>query len=104
VEINTNLSSTTEQINTQTTTWIATATSNPFEHSFKVNLNGAEAIESNAMFTATLTDMSGKVYTTQTLSKEALTEEQFGQDLAPGMYMLTLRQAEEMRVLRVVKR
>ena len=102
----TNATETTASITetTATTTWTATATSNPFEHSFKVNLNGAEAIESAAMFTATLTDMSGKVYTAQTLSKEALTEEQFGQDLAPGMYLMTLRQGEELRLLRVVKR
>jgi hypothetical protein len=89
---------------TATTNWTATATSNPFAHSFQIKLNGAEAIENAAMFTATLTDMSGKVYSAQTLSKEALTEEQFGQDLAPGMYLMTLRQGEELRVLRVVKR
>jgi hypothetical protein len=87
-----------------TTTWTATATSNPFAHSFQIKLNGAEGIENAATFTAMLTDMSGKVYTTQTLSKEALTEEQFGQDLAPGMYLMTLRQGEELRVIRVVKR
>jgi hypothetical protein len=62
------------------------------------------AIESAAVFTATLTDISGKEYTTQTLSKEALTEEYFGQDLAPGMYLMTLRQGGQLRVLRVVKR
>jgi hypothetical protein len=56
------------------------------------------------MFTAMLTDMSGKVYTLQTLSKEALTKEYFGQDLAPGMYMLTLSQGTQVQVLRVVKR
>lgn len=84
--------------------WTATATSNPFEHSFKVNLSGAEAISTDASFTAQLTDMSGKVYTLQTLSKEALTEEHFGQNLAPGMYMLTLCQGTQVQVLRVVKR
>lgn len=89
---------------TTTTTWAATATTNPFEHSFKVNLNGVEAIESAAVFTATLTDISGKEYTTQTLSKEALTEEYFGQDLAPGMYLMNLRQGGQLRVLRVLKR
>jgi hypothetical protein len=87
-----------------TTTWTATATSNPFAHSFQIKLNGAEAIERAAMFTATLTDMSGKVYSQATLTKEQLEAESFGEQLAPGMYLMTLRQGEELRVIRVVKR
>jgi hypothetical protein len=48
--------------------------------------------------------MSGKVYSQATLSKEQLEAESFGEQLAPGMYLMTLRQGEELRVLRVVKR
>jgi hypothetical protein len=87
-----------------TPTWTATATSNPFAHSFQIKLNGAEGISSNASFTAQLTDMSGKVYSQATLSKEQLEAESFGEQLAPGMYLMTLRQGEELRVIRVVKR
>jgi hypothetical protein len=87
-----------------TTTWSATATSNPFAHSFQIKLNGAEGISSDASFTAQLTDMSGKVYSQATLTKEQLEEESFGEQLAPGMYLMTLRQGEELRVIRVVKR
>ena len=89
---------------TATTTWTATATSNPFAHSFQIKLNGAEGISSDASFTAQLTDMSGKVYSQATLSKEQLEVESFGEQLAPGMYLMTLRQGEELRVIRVVKR
>ncbi len=88
----------------QMTTWLATATSNPFAHSFQIKLNGAEGISSAASFTAQLTDMSGKVYSQATLSKEQLEAESFGEQLAPGMYLMTLRQGEELRVIRVVKR
>jgi hypothetical protein len=85
-------------------TWIATATSNPFATSFQINLNGAGGISSDASFTAQLTDMSGKVYSQATLSKELLEAESFGEQLVPGMYLMTLRQGEELRVIRVVKR
>jgi hypothetical protein len=88
----------------QTSTWSATATSNPFAHSFQIKLNGAEGISSAASFTAQLTDMSGKVYSQATLSKEQLEAESFGEQLAPGMYLMTLRSGEELRVIRVVKR
>jgi hypothetical protein len=88
----------------QNTTWTATATSNPFAHSFQIKLNGAEGISTDVSFTAQLTDMSGKVYSQATLSKEQLEAESFGEQLAPGMYLITLRQGEELRVLRVVKR
>ena len=87
-----------------TTTWAATATSNPFATSFQIKLNGAEGISTDATFTAQLTDMSGKVYSQATLSKEQLEAASFGEQLAPGMYLLTLRQGEEFRVIRVVKR
>jgi hypothetical protein len=87
-----------------TTTWSATATSNPFATSFQIKLNGAEGIDNATKFTAQLTDMSGKVYSQATLSKEQLEAESFGEQLAPGMYLMTLRQGEELRVLRVVKR
>jgi hypothetical protein len=86
------------------TTWSATATSNPFAHSFQIKLNGAEGISSDASFTAQLTDMSGKVYSQATLTKEQLEAESFGEQLAPGMYLMTLRNGEELRVLRVMKR
>jgi hypothetical protein len=86
------------------TTWTATATSNPFAHSFQIKLNGAEGISLDASFTAQLTDMSGKVYSQATLNKEQLEEESFGEQLAPGMYLMTLRHGEELRVIRVVKR
>ncbi len=86
------------------TTWTATATSNPFAHSFHIKLNGAEGINSAASFTTQLTDMSGKVYSQATLSKEQLEAESFGEQLAPGMYLMTLRNGEELRVIRVVKR
>jgi hypothetical protein len=89
---------------TPTTTWTATATSNPFAHSFQIKLNGVEGISSDASFTAQLTDMSGKVYIQVTLSKEQLEAESFGEQLVPGMYLMTLRQGEELRVIRVVKR
>jgi hypothetical protein len=85
-----------------TATWTATATSNPFATSFQIKLNGAEGISSDASFTAQLTDMSGKVYSQATLSKEQLEAESFGEQLAPGMYLMTLRQDEDLRVLRVV--
>jgi hypothetical protein len=87
-----------------TTTWTATATSNPFAHSFQIKLNGAEGINSDVSFTAQLTDMSGKVYSQATLSKEQFEAESFGEQLAPGMYLMTLRQGEELRIIRVVKR
>ena len=87
-----------------TTTWTATATSNPFAHSFQIKLNGAEGISSDASFTAQLTDMSGKVYSQATLNKEQFEAESFGEPLAPGMYLMTLCQGEELRVIRVVKR
>jgi hypothetical protein len=87
----------------QNTTWTATATSNPFAHSFQIKLNGA-GISIDASFTAQLTDMSGKVYSQATLSKEQLEAESFGEQLAPGMYLMTLRNGEELRVVRVVKR
>jgi hypothetical protein len=87
-----------------TTTWTATATSNPFATSFQIKLNGAEGIDNAPKFTAQLTDMSGKVYSQATLSKEQLEAESFGEQLAPGMYLMTLRQGEELRVVRVVKR
>jgi sugar lactone lactonase YvrE len=93
-----------EENQLQNTTWTATATSNPFAHSFQIKLNGAEAISTDASFTAQLTDMSGKVYSQATLSKEQLEAESFGEQLAPGMYLMTLRQGEELRVIRVVKR
>jgi hypothetical protein len=93
-----------EENQLQNTTWTATATSNPFAHSFQIKLNGAEGISTDASFTAQLTDMSGKVYSQATLSKEQLEAESFGEQLAPGMYLMTLRQGEELRVLRVVKR
>jgi hypothetical protein len=89
---------------TATPTWSATAASNPFATSFQIKLNGAEDISSEASFTAQLTDMSGKVYSQATLSKELLETESFGEQLAPGMYLMTLRQGEELRVIRVVKR
>jgi hypothetical protein len=89
---------------TSATTWTATATSNPFAHSFQIKLNGAVGISTDASFTAQLTDMSGKVYSQATLSKEQLEAESFGEQLAPGMYLMTLRQGEELRVIRVVKR
>ena len=87
-----------------TTTWTATATSNPFATSFQIKLNGAEGISTDASFTAQLTDMSGKVYSQATLNKEQLESESFGEQLATGMYLMTLRQGDELRVLRVVKR
>ncbi len=87
-----------------TTTWTATATSNPFATSFQIKLNGAVGISTVASITAQLTDMSGKVYSQATLSKEQLEAESFGEQLAPGMYLMTLRQGEELRVIRVVKR
>ena len=87
-----------------TATWTATATSNPFATSFQIKLNGAGGITTDATFTAQLTDMSGKVYSQATLSKEQLEAESFGEQLAPGMYLMTLRQGEEFRVIRVVKR
>jgi hypothetical protein len=86
------------------TTWTATATSNPFATSFQIKLNGAEGIENAASFTAQLTDMSGKVYSQATLTKGQLEAESFGEQLAPGMYLMTLRQGEELRAIRVVKR
>jgi hypothetical protein len=89
---------------TPAATWTATATSNPFATSFQIKLNGAEGISSDASFTAQLTDMSGKVYSQATLNKEQLEAESFGEQLAPGMYLMTLRQGEELRVIRVVKR
>ena len=89
---------------TSTATWTASATSNPFAHSFQIKLNGAEGISTDATFTAQLTDMSGKVYSQATLNKEQLEAESFGEQLAPGMYLMTLRQGEELRVIRVVKR
>jgi hypothetical protein len=93
-----------EENQIQNTTWSATATSNPFATSFQIKLNGAEGISSAASFTAQLTDMSGKVYSQATLNKELLESESFGEQLAPGMYLMTLRQGEELRVIRVVKR
>jgi hypothetical protein len=87
-----------------TNTWTATATSNPFATSFQIKLNGAEGLSTDASFTAQLTDMSGKVYSQATLNKEQLETESFGEQLAQGMYLMTLRQGEELRVLRVVKR
>jgi hypothetical protein len=87
-----------------TPTWTATATSNPFATSFQIKLNGAEGISTDASFTAQLTDMNGKVYSQAMLSKELLEAESFGEQLAPGMYLMTLRQGEELRVIRVVKR
>ena len=87
-----------------TTTWSANATSNPFATSFQIKLNGAEGISLDASFTAQLTDMSGKVNNQATLSKEQLEAESFGEQLAQGMYLITLRQGEELRVIRVVKR
>jgi hypothetical protein len=44
------------------------------------------------------------VYSQATLSKELLEAEAFGEQLAPGMYLMTLRHGEELRVFRVVKR
>ncbi len=88
----------------QTSTWTATATSNPFAHNFQIKLNGAEGISADAIFTAQLTEMNGKLYGQATLSKEQLEAESFGEQLAPGMYLMTLRQGEELRVIRVVKR
>ena len=87
-----------------TSTWAATATSNPFAISFQIKLSGAEGISSAASFTAQLTDMSGKVYSQATLSKEQLEAESFGEQLAPGLYLMTLRHGEELRMIRVVKR
>jgi hypothetical protein len=87
-----------------TATWTATATSNPFAQSFQVKLNGAEGITTDATFIAQLTDMSGKVYSQAILSKEQIEAESFGEQLAPGMYLMTLREGEQMQVLRVVKR
>jgi hypothetical protein len=89
---------------TPTTTWTATATSNPFAHSFQIKLNGAEGISTDASFIAHLTDMSGKVYSQATLTKDQLEAESFGEQLAPGMYLMTLRQGEELKVVRVLKR
>jgi hypothetical protein len=93
-----------EENQLQNFTWTATATSNPFAHSFQIKLNGAEGISTDASFTAQLTDMSGKVYSQKTLNKEQLEAESFGEQLAPGLYLMTLRQGEELRVIRVVKR
>jgi hypothetical protein len=93
-----------EENQLQNAIWTATATSNPFAHSFQIKLNGAEGISTAATFSAQLTDMSGKVYSQATLSKEQLEAESFGEQLAPGMYLMTLRQGEELRVVRVVKR
>ena len=81
-----------------------TTSSNPFATSFQIKLSGVEGIENATEFTTQLTDMSGKVYSQAMLSKEQLEAESFGEQLAQGMYLMTLRNGDELRVIRVVKR
>ncbi|MBM3453469.1 MAG: T9SS type A sorting domain-containing protein, partial [Bacteroidetes bacterium] len=80
-------------------TWDATAMPNPYNQYVTVSLS----TESNSAISITMVDAMGKEVSRTHTTVEGLESVQLGELLTPGVYMIAVRQDDNVKMIRVVK-
>jgi hypothetical protein len=80
-------------------TWDAAVSRNPYDQYVTIRLNTAS--DSDVEFT--MVDAMGKVVSTDNASMKELGSLHIGEGLTPGMYLIQVRQDENIKTIRVIK-
>jgi len=80
-------------------TWDAAAMPNPYNEYVTVSLS----TESTSPVTITMVDAMGKEVSRKQTTVEGIESVQLGDQLTPGVYMITVRQDENVEMIRVIK-
>jgi len=80
-------------------TWDAAAMPNPYNEYVTVSLS----TESTSPVTITMVDAMGKEVSRTQTTVEGIERVQLGEQLTPGVYMITVRQDENVEMIRVIK-
>jgi hypothetical protein len=88
----------TSKLNTELT-WDAAVSRNPYDQYVTIRLNTA----SDSNVELTMIDAMGKVVSTDNASMKELGSMHIGEGLTPGMYLIQVRQDENIKTIRVIK-
>ena len=80
-------------------TWDAAVSRNPYDQYVTIRLNTA----SDSEVELTMVDAMGKVVSTDYASMKELGSMHIGEDLTPGMYLIQVRQDDNIKTIRVIK-
>ncbi|MFM7757857.1 MAG: T9SS type A sorting domain-containing protein, partial [Crocinitomicaceae bacterium] len=80
-------------------TWDAAAMPNPYNEYVTVSLS----TESTSSVTITMVDAMGKEVSRTQTTVEGIESVQLGEQLTPGVYMITVRQDDNVKMIRVIK-
>jgi hypothetical protein len=80
-------------------TWDAAVSRNPYDQYVTIRLNTA----SDSDVELTMVDAMGKVVSTDNASMKELGSMHIGEGLTPGMYLIQVRQDENIKTIRVIK-
>jgi len=80
-------------------TWDAAVSRNPYEQYVTIRLNS----ESDSDIELTMVDAMGKVVSHEVANIKELGSTRIGEGLTPGMYLISIRQDENIKTIRVIK-